>query len=1022
MTAPQPTYSALPPHHNPPLRQLGVARHHAALRQHLKQLWRPARVVVGFGVVWAALSWLGVPQSMPDLAHGGLEGLWFGAAFWWAWRLWQKRPPQSPASLDRQIERSAHLRHEPLAVLADRPALSSDSAAQAVWRAHQARTRAALGTLHEGAHPLAVLLGAAGALAVAGTGLALWHEAAPAQTAWLGVGVSRLAAGFVPGRDDETQPLATVRAWVQPPTWLPGPARYLESTPGATITLKGAPLPAGTHLEALVSGARSQPAFSGWGIGYAKAQNLGAGQWRLSAMLESNGVVALRSRGRTLGQWRFNVIPPQAPQVGWKKGAKPHPLGGATLVPWQVSDPLGVKKVWLVVRKAGQPTLYRFKVALLDLPPGHKAPLKKAQSTMVHLGATPLAGQQVTAWLEAEGLNGAKGRGAEATFTLNKPAPPPTDAVANGLLAIRRNGALGVESPGAIAENMVDLASHTPGSGLQLALLYSARHAEPSPQAGQLKVRSALGRAWHEAPLAYRQPLAAPAGSGGALADLTTTTVAVQGSPLPAATSETLFSLAHIAQDEAEGGPENALLMARFRALLAGARQALLAGAEGQAPTAKQAQRFHGRMEAITSSFKARLNFLVAHAPGGSFAMPSGPLSLEEMGPATETFLAGGERAKALALLAQLEAMAAGIRPAQPMDVMAMQAQQQARAEARRQNAALRHIIKRETKLLDSAQQRLAAARHAALEDSRPPEQLSSNEILRALGIAGVPGSATPSQPGAADQSEPDMIALNPTAGAAQADERLRDHGTQRALRMLTMVLSARTQQGDEKPLPGLVAAVEDMKTVLAAQAGRHDASTVVALKKVIADLTAARQQLHDRHRQHNQSGSSMEIFPPPPSPNPSQSPDKNQDKSKDGQQGPSMEGGQGAGGDGAADEDEEDRADSTSPQEERERQSRRTMRAHKKKQGAKPSDHGQREADQPSDTLALPGEDSHKQAHAVEKELRKRATDRTRPEGELEYLDQLLNSVRPFGSLDGAHNDTPAGPTAEGQGGTAAP
>ena len=106
-------------------------------------LWPPLGVAGAF--VCAAL--LDLPAWLPPLAQVLLlaaTGLLMAGLL--GHGLWRVRRP-SAAEADRRLERESGLRHRPLAVLRDRPALPG---AEALWAAHVARTQAQLGRLRVG--------------------------------------------------------------------------------------------------------------------------------------------------------------------------------------------------------------------------------------------------------------------------------------------------------------------------------------------------------------------------------------------------------------------------------------------------------------------------------------------------------------------------------------------------------------------------------------------------------------------------------------------------------------------------------------------------------------------------------------------------------------------------------------------------------------------------------------------------------------------------------------------------------
>jgi hypothetical protein len=135
----------------------GGTERSAALMQRLGRRRLQARAVLLFELVWPALwpalgvlgafvcvALLDVPRMLPAVVHVAALAAATALFGWLLLRGLRRVRIPDAAEADRRLERASGLRHRPLSVLTDRPALPG---ADALWSAHFARAAAQVGRL-----------------------------------------------------------------------------------------------------------------------------------------------------------------------------------------------------------------------------------------------------------------------------------------------------------------------------------------------------------------------------------------------------------------------------------------------------------------------------------------------------------------------------------------------------------------------------------------------------------------------------------------------------------------------------------------------------------------------------------------------------------------------------------------------------------------------------------------------------------------------------------------------------------
>ncbi|QDH15732.1 DUF4175 family protein [Oecophyllibacter saccharovorans] len=430
-----------------------------------------------------------------------------------------------------------------------------------------------------------------------------------------------------------------------------------------------------------------------------------------------------------------------------------------------------------------------------------------------------------------------------------------------------------------------------------------------------------------------------------------------------------LWYLALYAEDRATLGPQMAALMARLRAEQRAAELALRSMAGHQPVPLDQQTALHEDLAGMETALDHRMALMrqLAGQNGLLIPMPQGKgTPWHRLAGKIQTEALDGQTEAALMHLAEMSEMAEQMRQAGTPDLQELARQMQARAEARLQRRALQDLIRRETALLNHGQARLAVVQHKndVVAQSRDISQMSTAELLRQLGMQ--PPAELEAQAPAPE------VTLDPATEQQQAQQRQEDHATQKALQTLDRILENRGKTLTGKQTQGLLKADQDMQTALQALARRDDPQAVSAEEKVLQDLSQARNQMRQNQKAAQGKSQGRLGFIPPQG----QARPQSQDQGGQGEEQDPDEDGQ----------DPDDDSDTPASQANRDPLGRKLDNS-------------------PESDAHIP--DRHDDAaQAIEKELRRRASDRTRPQSELDYLNRLLAPFRAQ-SGTGAGSDT---------------
>ena len=380
-------------------------------------LWPPLGILAGFLV----LALLEVPSLLPPWARIALlAGFALGMLAALVRGIRRIAAP-SVTEADRRLERATGLRHRPLEILQDSPALPG---ADSLWQAHIARARAQIVRLRVG-------LPRPGLAAI--DRHALRALALVALIAALGVAgeqtLARLGRAIQPGFAPPATPAQVlIQAWITPPAHTGLAPVFLKAEGGA------ASVPAGAHLTINLSGGDGVPEAV-LPEGPAPFATLGPASFQADRDLATGGRIAVRRAGRDIAAWDVTVIPNRAPEVRFPEppGVAPNQRVQQTRLPWQVSHAYGVTGLQAELRLKDRPDAPPLVIAI-PLPGGSPKQAKGARQQ--DLTPHPWAGLPVIAVLVAREATGLTGRSAEAAFTL--PERDFQHPVAQALVLIRK--------------------------------------------------------------------------------------------------------------------------------------------------------------------------------------------------------------------------------------------------------------------------------------------------------------------------------------------------------------------------------------------------------------------------------------------------------------------------------------------------------------------------------------------------------------------------------------------------------
>jgi uncharacterized protein (TIGR02302 family) len=323
------------------LRRIGrlrlIARFSLFLESLLPAFW-PLLAVCG---VFLVLAFFAVPGLLPFWAHWVYLAVFAGLVLRALLLGLRRTRLPDPVAADRRIEQESGLKHQPLAVLEDRPGVATPEAL-ALWQVHVARLAAGLQEMRAGAprislapqDPLAlraVLLLAlvTGAVTAGADRLPLLREA------------------LLPQDRTPAAPLL-LDAWITPPAYTRAAPVFLGALPPGTAV----EVPAGSVLSARISHLKRNPLLKIDGV-ESPFEGQGDDAWSLERQLLGGSSLTITDGRRDLAAWPLSVRPDAVPTVEFVKDPSVSPRG-ALRIDWKARDDYAVETVTADIRRPGR--------------------------------------------------------------------------------------------------------------------------------------------------------------------------------------------------------------------------------------------------------------------------------------------------------------------------------------------------------------------------------------------------------------------------------------------------------------------------------------------------------------------------------------------------------------------------------------------------------------------------------------------------------------------------------------------
>lgn len=412
----------------------------------VERAWPLALPFLLVAALFLSAAWLGLFIRLPDIARSVLVALFGIAALAALYPLRFFRQPTA-SEIDTRIETANALLHSPVRVQTDRPGGNAGDFAQALWREHQKRMAAKLGSLGTDLpstgvarrDPWAVRAVVALLLVVA-LAFSYGPQGGRVSDAFVAAG----ARDAVPPRID---------AWVTPPTYTGKPPLFLSADAtrkdatftvpqGSDVTVRitgGANDETVVYTQASGNSREIKPDAPAAPDATAAGKPVNAGAPRqFNGKLVTDGALVLKSGNDELGRWAFAVTPDTAPQIRFA-GEPRRAANGTAELNYEIVDDYGPAKASAEFKLADQQApdarpLYGPPEMPLVLP--RRGAKNNAARTTKDLTDHVWAGASVKVTLEATDGAGQSARSETKTWTL--PERPFANPLARAVIEQRR--------------------------------------------------------------------------------------------------------------------------------------------------------------------------------------------------------------------------------------------------------------------------------------------------------------------------------------------------------------------------------------------------------------------------------------------------------------------------------------------------------------------------------------------------------------------------------------------------------
>jgi len=400
-----------------------------------ERLWPAAWPATGIAGLFLVFALLDVFPALPGWLHLAIDGV-FAAAFFWA-LLHGLAAFRSPGTHDarRRLERASALEHRPLTAIRDRIASGAEDArSAALWALHQRRMQDSIRALQVGlpspglARRDPAALRAALLVLLVIAAVIAWPEP-----------LARIERALAPQFGGAATQTATLRLWIAPPEYTGKAPLYPVSAaaqPGAAAAETPAlSIPAGSALTAQVSGGRGLPRLV-LGKDEKPFERLDDGVYKAAAKIERGDRLAVLQGGKTLGEWRMEVVPDRPPTVE----IDPAPEAterGALKLSYKAADDYGLAKVKATLRlKQADGSAAQGAPMEIDLPLPRLLAKSVAETTYHDLTTHPWAG--LDALLRLSATDAADQNGESEILPITIPERHFNNPVAQAIIAERK--------------------------------------------------------------------------------------------------------------------------------------------------------------------------------------------------------------------------------------------------------------------------------------------------------------------------------------------------------------------------------------------------------------------------------------------------------------------------------------------------------------------------------------------------------------------------------------------------------
>lgn len=884
--------------------------------------------------LWMLGSIFHLPQYFSDMIRFFIEAALLSFLFYSLFYAIKKTPTSTIAEIDRRLEEDSDLPFHPLTTLGDKPALTQNNIDANIL--HRRLWEKHCERISKSLKTLRVsppkLFPTKAAKSVLFVFTVISVNALLQNQNSL---QTRFLSAVLPWTDDDQTPLPHLQAWIERPHYAPGPPVFLHLSGPAPKDI----LPEGSIIHILLTDIATKPTLIG--VNDPKIEHFSEESWQITATLTESTTLKIHARGRNISYWPLKILEDSAPQIAWN-GAITHNDHLETLLPWKAEQIFGLKKVSLLLTSPYKNAENKEQIFEFPLDFNHSQ-TKFTEKSILDLSSHPLAGLTVQAQLKAESLSGKISYSEKRKIFLAR--HPFHHALSRALIGLRQRDALSLAPNHESSSNLLMLLEATKSDIIRFPMAVLLR------EFSQNNAREER--------------------------------------------DESLWYLALYDEDLETYDAETASMMAEIRSIAKDIE--IILTNKSQEQDFIQEEKLHKKLENLQTSLQKRLSLIFAKSNNPALIFPnisgsSSPWHTLSKKIEKENALHHPEEAKRA--LHELVMMAEEMRFVTQNDLEQVSLQMKMENEKMSQKAALRHLIKEETNLFNHSQLRFTHETTKAHkifnpDSSETMNNLSTAELLRGLGMRVPPNLEDKPHAAKTDKD------ADPSLVLSYGDERQQDFALQNGLKTLDDILSQRAEKNLNYHNKALLQAKDDMGTALKALAHQKDNEAHLAEEKVLKDLADALKEMQKKDQQDkNKKTKKMSLMMPP---NPSSHSGENHSGSSQGEGNGQDENGNSQMSPSSQDPDSDLDKDSDyqdqhkGGESEDEDGEKKSAAGHK---GQERDPLGRPKHPEESDAH-IPAQDNNDQRRKIEEELRKRASDQTRSQQELNYLNRLLSPFK---------------------------